>query len=67
MRCDIIAEVLVTAARDLELNVPLVVRLEGTNADIGKQLLDDSGLSIISADDMADAAQKAVRAAGGQA
>jgi succinyl-CoA synthetase beta subunit len=67
MRCDIIAEGLVTAARDLELNVPLVVRLEGTNADIGKQLLNDSGLSIISANDMADAAQKAVRAAGGQA
>jgi succinyl-CoA synthetase beta subunit len=66
MRCDIIAEGLITAARDLGLSVPLVVRLEGTNADIGKQLLDESGLSIIAADDMADAAKKAVDAAGGQ-
>jgi succinyl-CoA synthetase beta subunit len=66
MRCDIIAEGLITATRDLGLSVPLVVRLEGTNADIGKQLLDESGLSIIAADDMADAARKAVGAAGGQ-
>ncbi len=66
MRCDIIAEGLITATRDLHLNVPLVVRLEGTNAEQGKQLLAQSGLSIIAADDMADAAQKAVAAAGGE-
>ena len=66
MRCDIIAEGLITAARDLQLSVPLVVRLEGTNAEQGKQLLAESGLSIIAASDMADAAKKAVAAAGGQ-
>ncbi len=66
MRCDIIAEGLITATRDLHLNVPLVVRLEGTNAEQGKQLLAQSGLSIIAADDMADAAKKAVAAAGGE-
>jgi succinyl-CoA synthetase beta subunit len=65
MRCDIIAEGLITAAREIHLDIPLVVRLEGTNAEQGKQLLDASGLSIISAGDMADAAQKAVQAAGG--
>jgi succinyl-CoA synthetase beta subunit len=65
MRCDIIAEGLITATRDLHLTVPLVVRLEGTNAKQGKQLLAQSGLSIIAADDMADAAKKAVEAAGG--
>jgi succinyl-CoA synthetase beta subunit len=67
MRCDIIAEGLITAVRDIHLSVPLVVRLEGTNAELGKQLLDQSGLSIIAANDMADAAKKAVVAAGGQA
>jgi succinyl-CoA synthetase beta subunit len=66
MRCDIIAEGLITAARDIHLSIPLVVRLEGTNADQGKLLLADSGLSIIAADDMADAAKKAVEAAGGK-
>ena len=66
MRCDIIAEGLITATRDLHLTVPLVVRLEGTNAEQGKQLLAQSGLSIIAADDMADAAKKAVEAAGGK-
>jgi succinyl-CoA synthetase beta subunit len=65
MRCDIIAEGLITATRDLHLTVPLVVRLEGTNAKQGKQLLAQSGLSIIAADDMADAAKKAVEAVGG--
>jgi succinyl-CoA synthetase beta subunit len=67
MRCDIIAEGLITATRDLHLSVPLVVRLEGTNAEQGKQLLAQSGLRIIAADDMADAAKKAVAAAGGKA
>jgi len=67
MRCDIIAEGLITAVRDIHLAVPLIVRLEGTNAEQGKRLLAESGLSIIAADDMADAAKKAVDAAGGLA
>jgi len=67
MRCDIIAEGLISAVRDTHLSVPLIVRLEGTNAEQGKKLLGESGLSIIAANDMADAAKKAVDAAGGQA
>ena len=67
MRCDIIAEGLISAVRDTHLGVPLIVRLEGTNAEQGKKLLSESGLSIIAANDMADAAKKAVDAAGGQA
>ena len=63
MKCDVIAEGVVTAAREVKLNVPLVVRLEGTNADIGKKILTESGLAIISAANMADAAEKAVTAA----
>ena len=63
MKCDVIAQGVVAAAREVQLNVPLVVRLEGTNVDLGKQILADSGLPIISAADMADAAQKAVSAA----
>jgi len=63
MKCDVIAQGVVAAAREVHLNVPLVVRLEGTNVDLGKQILADSGLPIISATDMADAAQKAVNAA----
>ncbi|PKN56083.1 MAG: ADP-forming succinate--CoA ligase subunit beta [Deltaproteobacteria bacterium HGW-Deltaproteobacteria-14] len=63
MKCDTIATGLVEAARTLNLNVPLVVRLEGTNVDLGKQILRDSGLEIISADSMADGAEKAVAAA----
>jgi succinyl-CoA synthetase beta subunit len=62
MRCDVIAEGVVAAAREVNLNVPLVVRLEGTNVDLGKRILADSGLSIIPADDLADAAQKVVQA-----
>jgi succinyl-CoA synthetase beta subunit len=62
MRCDVIAEGVVTAAREVSLNVPLVVRLEGTNVDLGKQILNESTLDIISADDLADAAQKIVKA-----
>jgi succinyl-CoA synthetase beta subunit len=53
----------VQAAREVQLTVPLVVRLEGTNVQIGKRILVDSGLAVISADNMADAAQKAVNAA----
>ncbi|MBX9916419.1 MAG: ADP-forming succinate--CoA ligase subunit beta [Nitrosomonas sp.] len=63
MKCDVIAQGVVAAAREVQLNVPLVVRLEGTNVDLGKQILADSGLPIISAADMADAAQKAVNTA----
>lgn len=66
MKCDVIAQGVVAAARDVQLTVPLVVRLEGTNVDLGKKILKDSGLTIISADNMADAAQKAVNAANAQ-
>ncbi|MCB1986571.1 MAG: succinate--CoA ligase subunit beta, partial [Nitrosomonas sp.] len=63
MKCDVIAEGVVQAAREVQLNVPLVVRLEGTNVKLGKQILADSGLTIISAGNMADAAQRVVIAA----
>ncbi len=63
MKCDVIAQGVVAAARQVKLSVPLVVRLEGTNVDLGKKLLRESGLPIISAANMADAAQKAVAAA----
>ena len=63
MKCDVIAEGIVQAAREVQLTVPLVVRLEGTNVQIGKRILTDSKLAVISADNMADAAQKAVNAA----
>jgi len=62
MRCDVIAEGIVEASKNLSLSVPLVVRLEGTNVEKGKQILDESGLAIISADDLDDAAIKAVAA-----
>ncbi|MBT9496433.1 MAG: ADP-forming succinate--CoA ligase subunit beta [Zoogloea oleivorans] len=62
MRCDTIATGVVTAAREVHLSVPLVVRMKGTNEEIGKQILRDSGLPIIAADTMADAAQKIVDA-----
>ncbi|MEO7278205.1 MAG: succinate--CoA ligase subunit beta, partial [Sphingomicrobium sp.] len=60
MKCDIIADGIVAAAREVNLNVPLVVRLEGTNVDKGKAILAGSGLPIISADDLGDAARKIV-------
>jgi succinyl-CoA synthetase beta subunit len=63
MKCDVIANGIVAAARQVELSVPLVVRLEGTNVELGKELLARSGLDIIPADDLADAARKAVLAA----
>ena len=63
MRCDIIAEGIVEAARRLEVKVPLVVRLEGTNAEAGKKILAESGLNITAAEDMADGAEKACRLA----
>jgi succinyl-CoA synthetase beta subunit len=62
MRCDIIAEGVVAAAKEVKLSVPLVVRLEGTNVDLGKKIMADSGLPIISADNLADAAEKVVTA-----
>ena len=63
MKCDVIAEGVVAAARQVHLTVPLVVRLEGTNVELGKKILVESGLPIISGSDMADAAQKVVAAA----
>jgi succinyl-CoA synthetase beta subunit len=62
MRCDIIAEGVVAAVKEVGLKVPLVVRLEGTNVELGKQILRDSGLNVIPADDLADAAEKIVKA-----
>jgi succinyl-CoA synthetase beta subunit len=58
MRCDIIAEGIIAAAKEMKIKVPLVVRLEGTNVDLGKSLLAKSGLAITPADDLADAARK---------
>jgi succinyl-CoA synthetase beta subunit len=66
MKCDIIAQGIINAAKTLKLSVPLVVRLEGTNVELGKRLLRESGLPLITADDLADAAQKAVAAAKGK-
>ena len=66
MRCDVIAEGVVAAAREVKLSVPLVVRLEGTNVELGKKILAESGLPIISGSDMADAAEKVVAAARGK-
>ncbi|MGC2165762.1 MAG: ADP-forming succinate--CoA ligase subunit beta [Gallionella sp.] len=66
MKCDVIAEGVVAAAREVHLEVPLVVRLAGTNVDQGKKILAESGLTIISGNDMADAAQKVVAAARGR-
>ena len=62
MKCDVIATGVIAAARQVSLQVPLVVRLEGTNVELGKKLLAESGLNIIAADGMADAAQKIVKA-----
>ena len=62
MRCDVIAEGVVAAAREVSLHVPLVVRLEGTNVELGKKILAQSGLPILSADNLADAAEKVVKA-----
>ena len=63
MKCDVIAQGIINAAKTVKLSVPLVVRLEGTNVERGKQLLKESGVALITADDLADAAQKAVAAA----
>jgi succinyl-CoA synthetase beta subunit len=65
MRCDVIAEGVIAAVREVGLQVPLVVRLEGTNVELGKKILNESGLSVIAADDLADAAEKIVKAVRG--
>jgi succinyl-CoA synthetase beta subunit len=62
MKCDIIAEGVIAAVKDVGLQVPLVVRLEGTNVELGKKIIKDSGLNVISADDLDDAAKKIVKA-----
>ena len=62
MRCDVVAEGVVAAVREVGLTVPLVVRLEGTNVELGKKIIKSSGLNVVSADDLDDAAQKIVRA-----
>ena len=64
MKCDIIAEGVVAAVKEVGLQVPLVVRLEGTNVELGKKILNESKLNVISADDLDDAAQKIVKAVG---
>jgi succinyl-CoA synthetase beta subunit len=61
MRCDIIAEGIIAAAREMSLKVPLVVRLEGTNVELGKEIITKSGLAVIPADNLADAAEKIVK------
>ena len=65
MRCDVIAEGVVEAVKIVGLEVPLVVRLEGTNVDTGKKIINDSGLNVIAADNLSDAAQKIVQAVKG--
>ena len=62
MKCDVIAAGVVAAVKEVGLHIPLVVRLEGTNVELGKQIIDESGLNVISADDLDDAAQKIVKA-----
>ncbi|MFC2970364.1 ADP-forming succinate--CoA ligase subunit beta [Acidimangrovimonas pyrenivorans] len=65
MRCDIIAEGVIAAVKEVGLQVPLVVRLEGTNVDLGKEIISTSGLNVIAADDLSDAAEKIVKAVKG--
>ncbi|CUA89120.1 succinyl-CoA synthetase (ADP-forming) beta subunit [Chelatococcus sambhunathii] len=65
MKCDVIAEGVIAAVKEVGLKVPLVVRLEGTNVELGKKILNESGLNVISADDLDDAAQKIVKAVKG--
>jgi succinyl-CoA synthetase beta subunit len=65
MRCDVIAEGVIAAVKEVGLKVPLVVRLEGTNVALGKKILNESGLKVIAADDLADAAEKIVKAVRG--
>ena len=65
MKCDTIATGVVAAAREVKLKVPLIVRMKGTNEELGKKILAESGLPVISADNMAEAGEKAVAAARG--
>jgi succinyl-CoA synthetase beta subunit len=65
MRCDIIAEGIVAAVKEVGLQVPLVVRLEGTNVELGKDIIRKSGLNVIAADDLKDGAEKIVKAVRG--
>jgi succinyl-CoA synthetase beta subunit len=65
MRCDIIAEGVIAAVRDVGLKVPLVVRLEGTNVELGRDIIRNSGLNVIAANDLSDAAEKVVKAVRG--
>src|SRR5205807_8141607 len=65
LRCDVLATGVVAAAKDLHLKVPVVVRMEGTNVEVGQQILRDSGLNFTIASDMKDGAQKVVNLAGG--
>jgi len=64
MKCDTIATGVITAVKEVGLKVPLVVRLEGTNVELGKQILRDSGLNVVAATDMADGAKRIVELAG---
>jgi succinyl-CoA synthetase beta subunit len=66
MKCDIIADGVIAASKEVGLKVPLVVRLEGTNVELGKKMLKESGLDITPADDLADAAKKIVKAIRGK-
>jgi succinyl-CoA synthetase beta subunit len=65
MRCDIIAEGVIAAVKEVGLKVPLVVRLEGTNVELGRDIIRNSGLNVIAADDLSDAAEKVVKAVRG--
>jgi succinyl-CoA synthetase beta subunit len=67
MRCDIIAEGVVEAVKEVGLQVPLVVRLEGTNVELGKKIIAESGLNVVSANDLSDGAEKIVKAVRGAA
>ena len=67
MKCDVIAEGIIAAATEVQISVPLVVRLEGTNVVQGRDLLENSGIDIIAATDLGDAATRAVEAAGANA
>ncbi|MCH7783369.1 succinate--CoA ligase subunit beta, partial [candidate division KSB1 bacterium] len=62
MQCDVIAQGIINAANEIEMNLPLIIRLEGTNVEQGRTLLEESGIDLITASDLGDAARKAVAA-----
>jgi len=64
LRCDILAQGVIAAVKELGVPVPIVIRMEGTNVELGKQMLRESGLNFTTADEMSDAAEKVVRLAG---